>query len=1292
MQSSAQCVPWSSPICAAVDISSGWAYGRKLSCERAANCVYTAVVEAVSEACEATDLVACQDVDLSGDTATDNATCHAAGQCAYTPAPANMAISFPIESGEVLTTASENSVLRSVGSLIRGSLGDGFGPANVESLRSRGPATFSGDVHLGSNSSDKVSIVGTVTSAMILHDSNQDGVGMSLHYTDPPTATHISFPAASGVLLTDTSSNSALTTVSGLTSGSLEPGFGNASVAALHSTGDAHLDGDIRLGSSTSSKLELSGVIQNDEMVFAAGQCANGSCGGNLTISIPVLTDTDHRIDFPAESGMILTSASRSSTLTAVATLNSGSLGPSFGSASVASLESRGNSALNGSVSIGTGSGEDTLTIGAVVASDMLTFGRDANHPLMTVHMPQYDESCSLTLPNENGTVLTSVSEHSALRSVGQLSDGAITMGFGDIEFGSNLKMANSSAVLELQGTLTAMSNVRLGTTSSDMITVGGTFSVVDQGGTAAFSVEPQSGRASVSGDLVLGGSLITGSQFGSSAFNVSSIDEFAEGVGVTVEGVTFREGSIVGPLQAEAINEVAGREKGVSVDGVLIKDGRIFTNSLCLYGKKEADPCESVHMVLCPDIGACMPRATCESYYDVSGDGCFMFDAGQDVISISANTVTSDKIMDRTIQNADIADQAVTTRNTDFTSLVLEDAGPVGRLTPNDWLYADRCISPDGFVIEELHTEVLCRETTVPTGHTWRGAACIDSSGGSSVVRPELTEEVACESVTTSTGHVWDVDICVDQADLSVATFVAVDEGYTCTDMWAGPGVRATHIVSGVCVEADGVTIRTDLSTQAECTLLTVATGHEWQDGSMCVDSELHVVAAASETACTIMDALTDNTWHTGWICVADTGEAILNATWLGGCEGTQALTMLTLSNTGRTPEGVTEISGNTESTVRWRHQYQGTVSPIDTGIIGVGTEGHAPATGTYMQFSTSGGGEMQKRMRLFANGDATIYGGVLRVQGDMQTGMSKLQARTSLGDDDSDITTISGYLAQPSLMVDSDGDGESRLSLTFPSLASSQEIAFPAESGTVLTTSSKHSTLQAVANVSSGSLEPGFGSAHVASLVSEAGTSLRGSTSLGNDAEDSLALTGFITTRSLVFDTDWDGQCLTLEFPDPTSMANYRPGDYVFEQDMDITSPTYGSFLPGDAKPAEGTPGGGAGALVFVNDTVTFRWLRFDNLHLSAFFENPEAPCPSDLSTAMTGGFDTGALASPGEYSMTFSSEADVGVYCLGGTNFDETMFALRVRLNPSFGYARVDISVRGTHNAVQSRGEPL
>ena len=96
LQSSAQCVPWSSPICAAVDISSGWAYGRKLSCERAANCVYTAVVEAVSEACEATDLVACHDVDLSGDTATDNATCHAAGQCAYTPAPANMAISFPI--------------------------------------------------------------------------------------------------------------------------------------------------------------------------------------------------------------------------------------------------------------------------------------------------------------------------------------------------------------------------------------------------------------------------------------------------------------------------------------------------------------------------------------------------------------------------------------------------------------------------------------------------------------------------------------------------------------------------------------------------------------------------------------------------------------------------------------------------------------------------------------------------------------------------------------------------------------------------------------------------------------------------------------------------------------------------------------------------------------------------------------------------------------------------------------------------------------------------------------------
>ena len=92
----------------------------------------------------------------------------------------------------------------------------------------------------------------------------------------------------------------------------------------------------------------------------------------------------------------------------------------------------------------------------------------------------------------------------------------------------------------------------------------------------------------------------------------------------------------------------------------------------------------------------------------------------------MSANTITSDKILNLSILNQDIADGAVTSRNTDFTTLVLEDFGPVGRLTPNDWVFGE-VPDPDGLVLELLDTEASCMETTAPTTHGWLASgACL--------------------------------------------------------------------------------------------------------------------------------------------------------------------------------------------------------------------------------------------------------------------------------------------------------------------------------------------------------------------------------------------------------------------------------------------------------------------------------------------------------------------------------------------------------------------------------------
>lgn len=911
--------------------------------------------------------------------------------------------------------------------------------------------------------------------------------------------------------------------------------------------------------------------------------------------------------------------------------------------------------------------------------------------------------------------------------------------------------------MLALEGTLLAMSNVYLGNNQYDEITVKGSMQVLDQEDGVVFRVDPLTGDTTIRGDLVLGGKMVTGSEFGTDDFNVTSINEYVPGLGVTVEGVLMYNNAIP-EFQAESIRELDGLGRGIDVDGVLVKDGRLYVNSLCLYGSKQEDPCAQLGaMMLCRSVDRstahCVPRTLCTTFYDVGGgidsdDGCYEFDAGRDSVSVSANTITSDKIMDLSILNQDLADGSVTSRNTDFTTLSLEDFGPVGRLTPNDWVFEDKCLDPNQYVLITLTTEPLCTETTEPTNNVWMAAGACKSVGwhGSEIVLLTYTYQTGCEWLTVSTGRVWDVEVCVDSANLAVASFVTIAPGATCETTVIGPGVTATLITSGVCTNAAGTGILDQYGNENSCISLTTSTGYTWEAAGVCASSSEMVVETVSQPlngavvavidqpSCEIQAVATPNTWHTGWVCMAPNDLALLDVTWLGGCEGTQTLQSLTLSNTGRSPDGVAESTGNTESVIKFQHQYQGVTTTTDSGILAVGTEGHTPSLGTYFQLSTAGGlnagaGEMQKRLRISSHGDMTVYGGVMRVEGDTLTGVETQNALISLGDDSSDRLTVGAYLAQSSLQVDADGDGSNRLTLTFPQLSQAEGIEFPAETGTVLTSSSDFSALKAVAEVSSGSLAAGFGRAEVASLASTADSSLLGDTSIGNDNSDSLAFAGFITTPTFTFDTDWDNQCLVLEFPDPTSLKDYVPGDWTFAMDTDASSATLGSFLPGVDSgylpPATVVDGG---ALVYVNDSVAFEWPIYDSLHLVSYSENPAANCGIDASAACIDGapecakawFDTSyraatcvgaddgagaacalnagatacvvqggdcvnaytaarnVLSMGGTQSMSFLAESDLGTYCVGGRNYADTKMTLRVRLNPSFGYSTIDILV--------------
>ena len=1175
-------------------------------------------------------------------------------------------IRFPSENGSVLTTASTASKLTSVGGVSSGSLAPGFGSANVSTIFVRRSSSFMGDVQISSSGTDRITVRGHFADPIMTFDQDSDGFGLHVHHPDPSVDQHVTFPNETGTLLTDASTFSRLEHLGQVTSGSLGDGFGSASVTSLQTSGLANFTADVIIGSNN-SRLALHAAIQTNKLVFDAD-----GFGGNFSLAFPDPDDAS-LLTFPSETGTILSDVSANSSLEKVGTLISGSLGETFGHASVAGLESRGASLLRHDVVIGDGA-NDSLTIDSTITSTLgeLAFGFE-HHTSLLLSIPNHSDTVMLTVAAENGSLLTSSSQFSALATVGTLTGGSIAGEFGDIVTPSDIILTNESSVLRTSGKLVAVGNSTFGDESSDEQTVVGRI-VVTNGSAPVFTVDSNVRDVIIDGNLHIDGNLVPGQDFRSLTFGVSTITEYTTGAGVSVEGVTFSNGTI--PILQTSELKSSVQDAGIAIDGMLVKDGRLYVTGLCLRSSTD--------------------NMTANQTIEGGGDGCYILDADRQALSVSENTITSDKIKKGAIETENLANGSVTSEKLKLTQLDLEHAGGVGFFSTNRWVLEAICVNATGHVLDTMEDVAECTTAVAPTGNDWRtDGGCLSGSRRCSeltgavdncapgrcvarglecelIAAVSATNETDCEYFFAPSGHRWSMEECLNSSDLEHAIRVTPASGFACDETFFAPRQQAVHVTSGVCVDdsqAD-VQFHPSLASENECVNMTVQTGNSWNNSSMCISRTNRFILETNSSQCTSLPAPTGNSWLTGGSCVSDDGIVHADKTWLGACEGTQTLEIMTLTNTARGPTnvsvGAAASGGNTETQVKFKHSYVEADDPLGVATITVGAEGNFYRLGSYMSFGTAIEGEIHERMRISAGGSVDVHGGEMNVRGDFSTGYGPSHDVIKLGADVLDTVTIGARLAQGSLLVDANGDGDNILNITFPSAAAAHTIQFPAESGVLLTTASNFSGLTAFGSIASGSLAKGFGRAAVESLASFYDTELSGNTSVGDDPEDRIAVTGFVTTDMLIFDTDDDGQCLVLMFDDPLSLEEFAPTTWVFTQSHDdIMSPFYGHL-------AEYEP------TIFVLDTARLEWQLYDNVHLAHYDPNLKASCPTNLQTALGapwGDFDSVDLELAGSFNYTLSIP---GTYCIGGRNLETTRLALHVDVNPFFGYVPIEITV--------------
>ena len=1022
----------------------------------------------------------------------------------------NERISFPEETGTVLTTISPNSQLERVGNLIAGSIREGFGGAHLAYAEVDGAFITHSSVNLGDSDFDLIKITGRMTNDIMVFDKDEDGVGLTIKFPDPSSSyqgNYIEFPdGESGTVLTTVSPVSALQEVGALSNGSIVDGFGPAHVQSLISSQLAELRGDSILGSRVEDSLFIAAHISSPSMMFDGDSNGRGM--------LVVYPDNENTVvTFPNETGIVLSSSSDYSTLKHVSGLLSGSLEPGFGAATVASLHSTGDTALDADVAIGL-STEESLTIRSTIRDPFWVFDANADGVnSMTIEFPDPAGPETITFPAETGDVLTTVSLFSSLTSVGILGTGELGPTFGDA----------SVASLTARGNSALQHDVVIGTNQEDSLEINGHITsrtlVFDAdkttGGRMSFSFpHPATDRSIVVPDE--SGDMLTS----------SSRDSVLTSVGALVAG------SIGGDFGDIIVNADI---RSTDPTAVLAAAGDLHVDGSATLGNEFAD------------------EVSVRGTFIIKNNGQRVFDVNPEMgdTRIEGNLQVAGVI--RTDSSFGVAEMQVATINefeldggVTIEGVLIRDGGilhtkmdRVDELIPGHGVTIDGVVMKNGALITESATGTTAKGEVdmvriINTGHD----ADMDETITNIKFRQTYHDLTGNEEHEES-----------DMAKISAVT----ESDWTQREDSRSAYLKLSVVNSGVMEERMRLTAEGDMLLNTDSFIVDGPTGDTLIHGNVLVTSrdgtderELAITSSANTASLRVEGG--DTSPGTMIIKGGATGNA--EATLQGGEDMDASLTFVDPSATDGSSYSIL-VDGASNFL-----QITGSMNPAPTGrrrAQTVSTDVLATFMPVLESTNLNGVTHTYSSLRGAMNVTGELAAENCDVRGDMVSGTLTSLGNTQLGSNASDSLTIPGRLAQGFLLVDAAGDADpGSINITFPQAAVPYTIGFPAESGEVITTASNFSTLQAVGDVSQGNLIEGFGKAEVNSLVAVAGSELRGGVSIGNATDDPIAVHGFITTDHLVFDGDNDGDCLVLMIQDPATDWSYQ-GEFVVV-DIDV------------------------------------------------------------------------------------------------------------------------------------------
>eukprot|EP01043_Picozoa_sp_COSAG02_P005539 COSAG02_NODE_151_length_33583_cov_25.995042_1_plen_2855_part_10 len=1052
-------------------------------------------------------------------------------------------ITFPVETGELLTTVSKTSSLIRVGALEEGSLVYGFGSAEVASLTSRGASNLFGDATIGISRDNQLSIKGHISEEALVFDSNSDGVRYIIKVPDPSAnkdeldcfistgstdecvrqgimgTAQIDFPDETGTILTHVSKVSQLEEVGDLRVGSIQPGFGAAHVAALSVPRDGYsnLLGNVRLGETSSNTLNIQSRILNENLIFDAN-----SDGASMSIWIPdpLLSQTIH---FPERSGELLTDTSTYSVLTHVDVLVEGSIAEGFGPIHAEKFWSTGDAILYDDVTLG-----DVLTdvveINGHIVSHAMVYDANSDRSSLTIHYPDPPQGVShhIEFPLEDGFVLTTMSPASNLTEVADLHRGSLVEGFGS----ATITDLHAKGDAELDG------HVTLCNTRENNLEIKG--SILDDelvmkhpaanGNTYAMKFPTTTESVEVMYPLqqFTGGFLLSDQSLDSNLAKVGTLT-----AGTIQPG--FGEIHTTDAIHADTVtSEGLFRAFSSAEFGSQPGDRVSFEASIAVRGRLPNGTMRT-NFAVDPSTGDTLVRGVLTVQERIEALAAPFY----------VDSIHADKIVELVenkgvqIEGMTFIDGGFPFAKTDFVSEHTEGQGvDVEGVKFNDGaLIAEATVagtSPIGNIdlvtlINEGRDFLMAGTTTSIKFRQWHQGIPDNTSYASD-----------SGALTVGTESDWREDLSTRSAYMGMST------------VYQGNMVERVHIHGNGDFDVNGQQFVSFEETGNAYISGNVSVG-EYQEGarqllvqSEDLDSTIKVVSKMRQAQVSI-----------------EAGEGYAAMMSVVGGPNDRAIVRLqdpapelegsifdwTLDGNVYSPIGrrLSEESENaTQHTMRLTNIYNEYICNNITEVVGVLN----PRNVTRMVCAWMESDPLEV-MEITADpaagvGNIAVSGKTTTLNANVTSLLeaedTKIYGDTQIGADWDDRIFIYGSIANENVTVDVGEPGVNPMTLQFVEPTQPRLITYPDEDGRVLTTSSNYSTLRAVSELTVGSIGRGFGHAEVASLGADGDIQSRGEIIFGDDASDGVNINGHFRETQFVFDRNSDFITTTITVTDPS------------------------------------------------------------------------------------------------------------------------------------------------------------